>query len=168
MKQWTRINSQVPQKSSLPPSRLHPAIFPVVFILSRESSRARPSPPTSLQAARTVGFNPSFSRVLSVPSHLVSASRRSSKTPPLHRRRPPPPLCRHRHCHLVLPWGYEGLEPWPPPDHHSSRPSCLRRREEMLWVESTVHAVNSNESRVLGKIRLVCYFLKFRDWFLKG
>ena len=23
------------------------------------------------------------------------------------------------------------LEPWPPPDHHSSRENCLRRREEM-------------------------------------
>jgi len=50
------------------------------------------------------------------------------------------------------------LEPWPPPDHHSSRASCLRRREEMLWVESTVHIVNSNGSRILGKIRL--------DWFV--
>ena len=29
---------------------------------------------------------------------------------------------------------------------------------KLLWVESTVHAVNSNGSRVLGKIRL--------DWFV--
>jgi len=36
------------------------------------------------------------------------------------------------------------LEPWPPPDHHSSRASCLRRREEMSCAESTVHDVNSN------------------------
>ena len=51
-----------------------------------------------------------------------------------------------------LPWGYEGLESWPPPDHHSSRASCLRRREEMSWVGSTVHAVNSNRAQILGKI----------------
>ena len=57
------------------------------------------------------------------------------------------------------------LEPWPPPDHHSSRASCLRRREEMLCVESIVHAMNSNR---VHHHRLVCYFLKFRDWFLKG
>ena len=50
------------------------------------------------------------------------------------------------------------LEPWPPPDHHSSRASCLRRREEMLCVQSTVHAVNSNRVQILGKIRL--------DWFV--
>ena len=36
------------------------------------------------------------------------------------------------------------LEPWPPPDHHSSRASCLRRSEEMSCAESTVHDVNSN------------------------
>ena len=29
---------------------------------------------------------------------------------------------------------------------------------KLLWVESTVHAVNSNGSRILGKIRL--------DWFV--
>ena len=46
-------------------------------------------------------------------------------------------------CISELPGDYEGLEPWPPPDHHSSRASCLRRRGEMSWVGSTVHAVNS-------------------------
>ncbi|KAG2640480.1 hypothetical protein PVAP13_2KG096716 [Panicum virgatum] len=35
------------------------------------------------------------------------------------------------------------LEPWPPPDHHSSRASCLRRREEMSCAESTVHIIGS-------------------------
>ena len=34
-------------------------------------------------------------------------------------------------CRSELLGDYEGLEPWPPPDHHSSRASCLRRREEM-------------------------------------
>jgi len=49
------------------------------------------------------------------------------------------------------------LEPWPPPNHHSSRASCLRRRE-MSWAGITVHAVNSNRIKILGKIRL--------DWFV--
>ena len=49
------------------------------------------------------------------------------------------------------------LDPWPPPDHHSSRASYLRRRE-ILCVESTVHVVNSNRVQILGKIRL--------DWFV--
>ena len=53
-----------------------------------------------------------------------------------------------------LPGDYEGLEPWPPPDHHSSRASCLRRRGEMSWVGSTVHAVNSIRVQILGKVRL--------------
>jgi len=69
------------------------------------------------------------------------------------------------------------LDPWPPPDHHSSRASCLRRREEMLCVGSTVHAVNSNRVQILGKIRLdwfVIYlnleigFLRVKSGFLKG
>ena len=47
-------------------------------------------------------------------------------------------------CMSELPGDYEGLEPWPPPDHHSSRESYLRRRGEMSWVGSTVHGMNSN------------------------
>ena len=50
------------------------------------------------------------------------------------------------------------LEPWPPPDHHSSRASCLQRREEMSCAKVTVHYVNSNRVQILGKIRL--------DWFV--
>ena len=47
----------------------------------------------------------------------------------------------------------------------------------LLWVESTVHAVNSNESRILGKIRLDYFvislnleigFLRVKSMFLKG
>ena len=68
------------------------------------------------------------------------------------------------------------LEPWPPPDHHSSRASCLRRRE-MSWAESTVHDVNSNRVQILGKIRLDWFvislnleigFLTVKSGFLKG
>ena len=68
------------------------------------------------------------------------------------------------------------LEPWPPPDHHSSRASCLRRRE-ILCVESTVHVVNSNRVQILGKIRLDWFvislnleigFLRVKSGFLKG
>ena len=80
-------------------------------------------------------------------------------------------------CRSELPWGYEGLEPWPPPNHHSSRASCLRRRGEMSWVGSTVHAMNSNRSRILGNIRLAWFvislnleigFLRVKSGFLKG
>jgi len=47
----------------------------------------------------------------------------------------------------------------------------------MLWVESTVHIVNSNGSRILGKIRLDWFvislnleigFLRVKSMFLKG
>ena len=48
---------------------------------------------------------------------------------------------------------------------------------KLLWVESTVHAVNSNGSRILGKIRLDWFvislnleigFLRVKSEFLKG
>ena len=47
----------------------------------------------------------------------------------------------------------------------------------MSWVGSTVHAMNSNRSRILGKIRLAWFvislnleigFLRVKSGFLKG
>ena len=79
-------------------------------------------------------------------------------------------------CRSELLGDYEGLEPWPPPDHHSSRASCLRSRE-MSWAGGTVHAVNSNRVQILGKIRLDRFvisinleigFLRVKSMFLKS